>query len=134
MAKVDKHRARWDRGDVDRLADMANFGMAPNEIGHVLGRTGPAIRAKAAEQDIRLDQRPLTTVRAFGRKGGVFVRDFHGGSIGVRWGRAHRSGAAFSAEACERLLDAGMIVPAEGAGQNGHVWWKRSKARKAKIG
>lgn len=133
MAEVDKPNAPWDAGDVVRLEDMLAFGMNPDEIGHVLGRTPKAIKDKAVEQSFQIVSANLSNIRNFGRKGGVFVREFLGGSIGIRWGRAHRSGAAFSTEACERLFDAGMIIKAENAGEGGHIWWKRTKPRKAKI-
>lgn len=133
MGKIEKPDKPWDRGDIDRLADMADFGLAPDEIGHILGRTPKAIKDKAAEQSIQIASAKLSTIRNFGRKGGVFVREFLGGQIGIRWGRAHRSGAAFDTTACERLLDDGFITTATGAGENGHIWWKRSKPRKAQI-
>lgn len=133
MAKVEKPGERWDAGDVKRLEDMAAFGLDRTEIAHVLGRTPIAIRDKAAEEEIALHPQKLSTIRSFGRKGGVFVREFLGGSIGLRWGRAHRSGASFDREACERLFDFGMILPAERAGEGGHVWWRQTKARKAKV-
>lgn len=133
MAKVDKPHQPWLAGDVRQLEDLAAFGMAPDEIGHVLGRTGKAITEKAAEVGVAINSRPLSTIRNFGRKGGVFTRTFMPG-IGWVWRTAHRSGGGFPADACERLLDAGMIVPAERAGEGGHLWWKQRKPRKAKIG
>lgn len=52
-------------------------------------------------------------VLAFLKRGGVVVREDLGGVVGVRWGRAHRSGAPFNTEACERLLTNGCTVAGE---------------------
>jgi hypothetical protein len=47
---------------------------------------------------------------SFLRKGGRLLREDIGGVVGVRWGRAHRSGPPFDPQTCERLLEKGCVI------------------------
>lgn len=50
----------------------------------------------------------------FLRAGGVIVREEHGGSVGLRWTAASRSGRAFDTPICERWLARERIAPVLG--------------------
>lgn len=55
-------------------------------------------------------RRERVFVLEFLKRGGVLIREDIGGVVGVRWGRAHRSGPPFDTETCERLLERGCTV------------------------
>lgn len=49
-----KRGVRWSKEDIDRLRKMANKGRTTSSISKELGRTEPAVRAKASELSIPL--------------------------------------------------------------------------------
>lgn len=97
------------------LRTCASDGLAASEAAAALGRNVAGVYGRARRLGVRFTSSRHDQLRTFLRKGGRLVREEIGGAVGVRWGRAHRSGAAFDTRVCERLLELGQLKPsAEG--------------------
>lgn len=129
MGKEATARAKrhWSPAEVEKLQSMAKAGLSGREmVPHLPGRTQSAIANKAAAEEIGLNSDLVSPIRTFGEKGGVFIREDHGGVVGIRWGCAHRSGGAFDPQLCEGLADFGLLVPYPSRGQDNLFRWNKA--------
>lgn len=101
---------KWTDADKEKLSNLADFGLSCRMAGKVLGRSERATASAAIRLDISFDSSKHGDLIKLLERGGFIGRENLGGSVGVRWFPANRSGGSYSHEFCEMLLELGVLV------------------------
>lgn len=106
-------RTKWTEELDAKLKTLGSDGLTAVEIAAVMDLSEGPVRSRAAHLKVSLDGSDHYDLHRFVAAGGALIREDIGGVIGVRWGRAHRSGSPFDTDMCERLLTLGALAPIE---------------------
>lgn len=92
------------------LETLAEGGASGEEVARIVECSASTVYRRAKALKIFFDARSTTLLRNFLEDGGRLIREDVGGAVGIRWGRANRSGPGFEFDHCETFLRLGMIV------------------------
>lgn len=102
---------RWSPEDEERLAVLAKDGLSASAVADALNRTEGGVYAKAAAIGVTFSSTTHRGLTDHIEAGGAVMREDCGGSVGIRWTDAARTGATYATAICERLVQLGKLKP-----------------------
>lgn len=103
---------KWTEADVSQLRKLAADRLPGWMIGRVMERPYSSISSKAAKLKISINGDP--SIQACADYDGVIACEDCGGSVGLRYFPASRTGGSFHAVGAEKLIQFGILQPCEG--------------------
>lgn len=103
-----------EMADIERLRTLAGDGLDGRWIARAMGRSTNSIYSMASKSGIRIGADDLSLSRKALAGGVALIREEIGGSIGIRWACAHRSGDPLNSRFLERIYELGYLKAKDG--------------------